>query len=154
MRPAGWRFFSSPAFPRTRALFFLALSKMRSSWVNWAKTKTISVIPRTSNKSLKVFLKPLSKQFVKIEDRLISLLSTNPSDLTIVKPLQNDFVTDILKNWVAQLEKQLADKNAVVDFLSSQLANNSREVSSTKEAFNNTDKNCCKCNNYCYKRNE
>ena len=97
MRPAGWRFFSSPAFPRTRVLFFLALSKMRSSRVDWAKTKTISVIPRTSNKSLKGFLKPLSKQFVKIADRLISLLSTNPSDLTIVKPLQNDFATDILK---------------------------------------------------------
>lgn len=89
----------------------------------------------------------IEQRFVKINDRLMTLLPTKASDLSTDKPLQKDFVTNILKNRVAQLVKQLADKNTLINFLSSQLTDNIREIPSTKEVFNSTGKNCCNCNN-------
>ena len=65
----------------------------------------------------------VEKRFVKIEDHLIGLSyptsanpSTDPGNLT-----QNFFCTNLLKNRISELEKQIADKNAIIDFLSTQI---------------------------------
>ena len=66
-------------------------------------------------------------------------MPTKTSDSLTSKPIENGFVTDILKNRVVELDKQLIDKNTVINFLSTQFTSNTCEVSNTKEAFNN----CC-----------
>lgn len=63
------------------------------------------------------------------------------------KPFVSGFLRDILKNWIAEFEKQLADKYAANNFLSSQLTSNLGKTSNTREIFLNTGKNCCNCSN-------
>ena len=61
---------------------------------------------------------------MKIEDHLIGL--SNPVSVTSPNPGDQDqdyFYTNLLKNRISELEKQLADKNAIIDFLSLQIIN-------------------------------
>ena len=85
----------------------------------------------------------IEKRFVKIEDHLIGLSyptsanpSTDPGNLT-----QNFFYKNLLKNRVSELEKQIADKNAIIDFLSTQITSKpSVTQSNYRNDFNKEDK--------------
>ena len=64
----------------------------------------------------------IEKRFLKIENRLIGLSYSKPTvnfnsrDTSI-----DNFYTGLLKNRISELEKQLADKNAIIDFLFAQI---------------------------------
>ena len=64
----------------------------------------------------------IEKRFSKIEDHLIGLsyskstVNSNSRDTSNV-----NFYTGLLKNWISELEKQLADKNAIIEFLYAQI---------------------------------
>ena len=85
----------------------------------------------------------IEKRFVKIEDHLIGLShptsanpSTDPGNLT-----QNFFYTNLLKNRISELEKQIADKNAIIDFLSTQITSKPPVTQSNyRNDFNKEDK--------------
>ena len=59
---------------------------------------------------------------MKIEDHFIGLgiptLAINPNSGNTI---QDNFYTNSLRNRISKLEKQLADKNAIIDFLSAQI---------------------------------
>ena len=56
---------------------------------------------------------------MKIEDHMIGL--SKPISTTNPNTTQYSFYTNLLKNRISELEKQLADKNAIIDFLSAQI---------------------------------
>ena len=64
----------------------------------------------------------IEKRFLKIEDHLIGLsyskstVNSNSRDTS-----KDNFYTGLLKNRISELEKQLADKNAIIEFLSAQI---------------------------------
>ena len=64
-------------------------------------------------------LEAAEKRFMKIEDRMIGF--GNP--ITAINPntTQDNFYTNLLKNWISELWKQLAGKNAIIKFLSPQI---------------------------------
>ena len=64
-------------------------------------------------------LEAVEKQFMKIEDDIIGL--SNPISTTNPDTTQNNFYTNLLKNRISEWEKQLEDKNAIIDFLSAQI---------------------------------
>lgn len=55
-----------------------------------------------------------------IEEHLIGFSKPIPTTGNV--PLQN-FYTDLLKNRILELEQYLSEKNAITDFLTSQLIN-------------------------------
>ena len=72
---------------------------------------------------------------MKIEDHWIS--PSNPILATYTNSentKQDSFYTNLLKNWISQLEKQLADKNATIDFLSAQIIVKSRAIQKNKRS--------------------
>ena len=85
----------------------------------------------------------VEKRFVKIEDHLIGLSyptsanpSTDPGNLT-----QIFFYTNLLKNRISELEKQIADKNTIIDFLSTQITSKPPvSQSNYRNDFNKEDK--------------
>ena len=92
---------------------------------------------------LQSYSEAFEKRFVKIEDHLIGLSyatsanrSTDPGNLT-----QNFFYTNLLKNRISELEKQIADKNATIDFLSTQITSKPPVTQSNyRNDFNKEDK--------------
>ena len=56
---------------------------------------------------------------MKIENHLTGISSSKST--TETGYVNNNFCTDMLKNWFSELEKQLSEKNAVIDFLTSQV---------------------------------
>ena len=56
---------------------------------------------------------------MKIEVQMIGL--SNPISATKPNTTQENFYTNLLKNRISELEKQLTDKNTIIDFLSSQI---------------------------------
>ena len=115
------------------------------------RLKMIAVMSKTIRESSSAFFEAVEQRFLKIENHFLSLLPTKPSNLSTSKQLENDFVTDILKNQITELENQLADNAAVINFLSSQLAKKNRDASNIKEVFTNSGKNCCSCGNSTYR---
>ena len=62
------------------------------------------------------------KRFLKIEDHLISLSYSKSTVNSNSRDSSNDnFYTSLLKNRISELEKQLADKYAIIEFLSAQI---------------------------------
>ena len=78
----------------------------------------------------------VEKRFVKIEDHLIGLSQPVIPDLG-TQNTQNSFYTDLLKNRISELEKQVEHKNAVIDFLSAQIISKPRD--SRSNSRNNYD---------------
>ena len=70
-------------------------------------------------KNFRSLLEAAEKRFMKIEDRMIGF--GNP--ITAINPntTQDNFYTNLLKNWISELWKQLAGKNAIIKFLSPQI---------------------------------
>ena len=64
-------------------------------------------------------LEAVEKRFMKIEVHMIGL--SNPISATKPNPTQENFYTNLLKNRISELEKQLTDKNTIIDFLSAQI---------------------------------
>ena len=64
-------------------------------------------------------LDAVRKRFMKIADHIIEL--SNPISTTNPNTTQDNFYTNLLKNWISELEKQLEDKNTITDFLSAQI---------------------------------
>ena len=56
---------------------------------------------------------------MKIEDHMIGL--SNPISTTNPNTTQDNVYTNLLKNRISNLDKQLADKNAIIDILSAQI---------------------------------
>ena len=62
------------------------------------------------------------KRFLKIEDRLIGLSYSKSTVNSNSRDTSSDkFYTGLLKNQISESEKQLADKNAIIEFLSVQI---------------------------------
>ena len=77
----------------------------------------------------------IEKRFLKIEDHLIGLSYSKSTVNSNSRDTSNDnFYTGLLKNRISELEKQLADKNLIIGFLSAQIisksADNTRKDSS------------------------
>ena len=49
----------------------------------------------------------IEKRFMKIEDHMIGF--SNPIPATNPNTMQDNFYTNLLKNWISELEKQIAD---------------------------------------------
>ena len=68
---------------------------------------------------LRSYFESTEKRFIKIENHLTGIgsskLTTEPGNIN------DNFYTDTLKNRISELEKQLSEKNTVIDFLTSQL---------------------------------
>ena len=70
---------------------------------------------------------------MKIEDHMIGL--SNPICTINPNTAQDNFYTNLLKNWIAELEKQLAGKNAIIDFLSAQIISKPPDLRKIKEVI-------------------
>ena len=53
--------------------------------------------------------------------------------------MNDNFYTDTLKNWISELEKQLSEKNAVIDFLTTQLITKHLDTSTNKDISDNNN---------------
>ena len=78
----------------------------------------------------------------KIEDKIMGMqLSKLPeNNLTGEISKSDNFCVDILKNRILELEKQLSEKNSIIDFLTTQLIGKSHDVSN-KFTDNNSKNN-------------
>ena len=64
----------------------------------------------------------IEKRFLKIEDHFIGLSYSKSTVNSNSRDTSNDnFYNSLLKNRISELEKQLADKNAILKFLSAQI---------------------------------
>ena len=75
-------------------------------------------------------LEAVEIRFMKIEDHMIGL--SNPISATNPNTTQGNFYTNLLKSRISELEKQLADKNAIVDFLSAQIISTPPDLQKNK----------------------
>ena len=82
------------------------------------------------------YVEVIGKRFTKIEDHLIGLCSSKST--TNSGNVSNNFCTELLKTRISELEKQLSEKNAIIDFLTTQLITNP-PVTSTNNKRNNND---------------
>ena len=83
---------------------------------------TVITISQLSLEKFRFSLDLIEKRFLKIEDHLISLSYSRSTVNSNSWDTSNDnFYTGLLKNRVSELEKQLADKNAIIEFLSAQI---------------------------------
>ena len=108
--------------------------------------KVSELIERKFNVSDKV-----KKRLHNIEDRTIGMqlsnLSGNNESRKAVRS-ESFLYVDILKNRILELEKQLSEKNTIIDFLNTQLVANSKDISKSECSRNifegnriNKDKN-------------
>ena len=67
----------------------------------------------------------IKKRFLKIEDDVIGLSYSKSTFNFNSRDTSNDnFCTGSSKNWISEIEKQLADKNAIIELLSAQIISN------------------------------
>ena len=71
--------------------------------------------------------------------QLSNLLGNNVSGKAVTS--ENFLHVDILKNRVLELEKQLSEKNTIIDFLTKQLVANSHDISKSKCSHNIMERN-------------
>ena len=71
--------------------------------------------------------------------QLSNLLGNNVSGKAVTS--ENFLHVDILKNRILELEKQLSEKNTIIDFLTKQLVANSHDISKSKCTHNIIDRN-------------
>ena len=79
-------------------------------------------------------LEAVEKCFMKIEDYMIGL--GNPISATNTNAAQDKFYTNLLKNWISELEKQLADKNNIINFLSDYIISKLPDIQRNKRSDN------------------
>ena len=79
-----------------------------------------------------------------IEDQIIGMQLSNLSGNNVSgKAVTSETFlhVDILKNRILELEKQLSEKNTIIDFLTKQLVANSHDISKSKCSHNIIDRN-------------
>ena len=78
--------------------------------------------------TMRNFTKSVEKKFEEIENFIASLSVNNHSVSTAVKKKESEreypLVAELLKSRVSTLEKQLAEKDAIIEFLLNQKAQN------------------------------
>ena len=72
---------------------------------------------------------------MKVENHLTGISSSRST--TEPGNVSDHFNTDMLKNPISELEKQLSEKNAVIDFLTSQLITKPLDTSTNKNIIDN-----------------
>ena len=84
----------------------------------------------------------IDNRFLKIEDHLIGLSSksTTNSNSREHGTCEN-FYTELLKKRISELEKQLSEKNAIIDFLSAQIISKPPDTASTDCGDNRRQRN-------------
>ena len=79
-------------------------------------------------------LEAVQKRFMKIRDHIIGL--SNPVSAINSNAAQDSFYSNLLKNGISELETQLADKNAIIDFLSVQIISKPPDLQKNKRSDN------------------
>ena len=82
---------------------------------------------------------------MKIENHLTGISSSKST--TGPGNVNDNFYTDRLKNRISELEKQLSEKNAVIDFLTSQFITKPLDTSTNKSISNNDNHQITNSNN-------
>ena len=82
---------------------------------------------------------------MKIENHLTGISSSKST--TESGNVNNNFYTDMLKNRISELEKQLSEKNTVIDFLTSQLITKPLDTSTNKNISDNNNHQISNGNN-------
>ena len=72
---------------------------------------------------------------MKIENHLPGISSSKST--TEPGYVNNNFYTDMLKNWISELEKQLSEKSAVIGFLTLQFITKPLDTSTSNISDNN-----------------
>ena len=86
----------------------------------------------------------VEKRLQNIEDQVIDMQLSNLSGNNVsgkAVTSENILHVDILKNRILELEKQLSEKNTIIDFLTKQLVANSHDISKSKCTHNIIDRN-------------
>ena len=87
----------------------------------------------------------VEKRLQNIEDQIIDMQLSNLSGNNVsgkAVTSENFLHVDILKNRILELEKQLSEKNTIIDFLTKQLFANSHDISKGKCSHNIIERNC------------
>ena len=115
----------------------VAMEDTQSNWYDQqSNTNVLHIIEK-----LQSSFEAVEKRFAKIEDHLIGLSYPTSANLSPGNLTQNFFYTNLLKNRISELEKQIADKNAIIDFLSTQITSKSPVTQSNyRNDFNKEDK--------------
>ena len=71
--------------------------------------------------------------------QLSNLSANNVSGKAVTS--ENVLHVDILKNRILELEKQLSEKNTIIDFLTKQLFANSQDITKSKRSHNIIERN-------------
>ena len=72
--------------------------------------------------------------------QLSNLSGNNVSDKAVTS--ESFLHADILKSKILELEKQLSEKNTIIDFLTKQLVANSQDITKSKRSHNIIERNC------------
>ena len=86
----------------------------------------------------------VEKRLQNIEDQVIDMQLSNLSGNNVsgkAVTSENILHVDILKNRILELEKQLSEKNTIIDFLTKQLVANSHDISKSQCSHNIIDRN-------------
>ena len=86
----------------------------------------------------------VEKRLQNIEDQVIDMQLSNLSGNNVsgkAVASENILHVDILKNRILELEKQLSEKNTIIDFLTKQLIADSHDISKSKCSHNLIDRN-------------
>ena len=84
---------------------------------------------------LRLYFESIEKCFMKIENHLTGISSSKST--TEPGYVNDNFYTDMLKNQISELEKQLSEKNTVIDFLTSQFITKPLDTSTNNISDNN-----------------
>ena len=86
----------------------------------------------------------MEKRLQNIEDQIIGTQLSNLSGNNVsgkAVTSESFLHVDILKNRILELEKQLSEKNTIIDFLTKQLVANSHDISKSQCSHNIIDRN-------------
>ena len=93
-------------------------SQLESSTLPEHQKRDDDSISTITDDKLRSYFESIEKCFMKIENYLTGISS---SKSTTQPGNENDnFNTNMLKNGISEMEKQLSEKNAIIDFLTSQ----------------------------------
>ena len=91
------------------------------------------------------YFESTEKRFMKIEDYLTGISSSKST--TEHGNVHDNFYKDMLKNRILELEKQLCEKNAIIDFLTLQFITKPLDTSTNKSISDNNNHQLTNGNN-------
>ena len=93
-------------------------------------------------------IQSIEKRFHDIEDKIIGFQNMNlPRNSVNPTTPENNLYVELLKNRISDMEKQLTEKNAIINFLTTQLVTKSQDMSVHNNVRNNKHKKCARINN-------